>query len=187
LINGKVGSSIFLNCGIEYINYPKKYNWGHHLSILINKTNETRITIDRIDTGCLSNDQKRLFNGTMFKLYRDDVGDESKNIEIIINFSFEDFLKRKYNLEVIEYDDELCINLQKQEEMLFGFGFCVSWGIFFMVEIFYKGKEIYDIYDLIYSMEHDERAKFIFVWYDVFYTEMRKEITEIWQPLKYTI
>ncbi len=186
---GVINSSIFLNCSINYKDLGKSIG-GHHISFLVTKTDINKIKFEIIDTGC-NYENKEKFMETILTIYKNDVGESNEDIEIFIIFSFEEFLKEKYRInslgeEIPENELEILCNknLQTEEKYLFGYGFCVSWGLFFMIEIFFKGKTIYDIYDMIYRMEDQERAKFIYVWYDNFYSKMRSEIPEEWQSLR---
>ena len=120
------------------------------------------ITIKIIDVACWSDRDKEKFENTFNKIY-ENAGLTNVNINLI--FTLDDYIENR---------DMSCYttNLQMEEKQLFGIGYCVGWGLYFIHKLYIENEPIDSVYETLLSLDDKTRAKFIFIWYDLFFGKL---------------
>jgi hypothetical protein len=170
LKNQEDGTVIFLNTYfvLEKDLKGKKLK-SHHVSIDIRRNGKDR-DIRIIDLSCWFAKEREILKNTFKGIYI------KQDVNININFTFDNFMM---NEEKLQTEDDLytfCKKskafLQTAENKLFGFGYCMGWALYFITELYINKRDINDMYKTLYDMDHILRAKYIFVWYDNFFSKL---------------
>ena len=139
------------------------------------RKNGNKVYIKVIDLACWLRDDKELLKNSFKYIYSKDIQD-IQDIDINIYFTFDDFIMTEENITTEEELYSICstekAQLQYAEKELFGIGYCVGWALYFIVEMYINKIDLNTIYRILYQMNKELRAKYIFVWYDNFFIKL---------------
>jgi hypothetical protein len=172
---------IVANVNLDYI------TGGHRILLEITK-NINNIYITIIDTGC-----NFWYRDATIEVFKNIYYEQLKYTKATLKFIFEfnNYIANKTKSIIRERNekitpqnykkifDELCKyhRIQLGEEDFFNIGFCVSWGLYFIYQIYNKGISPQSLYEDVFNMVN--RKKFIYIWHDVLYDHVLKEIEKI--------
>ena len=173
LKNQEDGTVLFLNARLVF----DEGKSTHHISFDIRK-NGNKVYIKVIDLACWLRDDKELLKNSFKYIYSKDILNiqDIQDIDINIYFTFDDFIMTEENITTEEELYSICrtekAQLQYAEKELFGIGYCVGWALYFIVEMYINKIDLNTIYRILYQMNKELRAKYIFVWYDNFFIKL---------------
>lgn len=172
---------IVANVNLDYIT-------GAHRIILEITKNINNIYITIIDTYC-----SFLYRDVTIEVFKNIYYEQLKYTKATLKFSFEfdNYMGNKTESIIRERGQEntpenykkifgkLCQyhGIQIEENDFFNIGFCVTWGLYFIYQMYNKGISPQTLYEDIFNMAN--RKKFIYIWHDVLYDHVLKEIEKI--------
>ena len=183
LINQKNDSIAAINLTLN-----QGYAYGHRNLVQITRK-QFNVYISIIDTECISDSMKTQIQEGFKSLYK---MLQLEDLDITFYHEFDKYIENKsikslnetygkqWSLDQFESElNRLCkeYRIQAGETGLFKQGFCVSWSLYFITNLYTKGYGIQSLYEDIFNMKNIN--KFIYIWHDNFYSYALSEIKKI--------
>lgn len=129
-----------------------------HIFLLFYKyiEKEDKLILEVVDTGKWSNTQKHMLNNTLDQIFY-----FRAYTNVVI----------KYMFEMTEQEIAMVSSgaLQIMEDEAIQGGYCAGWATFYIFYHLFKNIPLEELYNLIFTMDDEVRALFIYLWWDEFF------------------